>query len=113
VKLRRRIDEHGATVHVRVAVASHAVFRRHRCCLRRPETNVNIFGFRAIEQLLVGLAAGWLAGQIIQGTGFGLVVDLLIGIVGAFIGGWLLPLLGIHLWAGLVRSVRERAYCFP
>ena len=63
--------------------------------------------------VLVGLAAGWLAGQIIQGTGFGLVVDLLIGIVGAFIGGWLLPLLGIHLWAGLVRSVRERAYCFP
>lgn len=50
---------------------------------------------------------------IIQGTGFGLVVDLLIGIVGAFIGGWLLPLLGIHLGAGLVRSVRERAYCFP
>jgi len=63
--------------------------------------------------VLVGLAAGWLAGQIIQGTGFGLVVDLLIGIVGAFIGGWLLPLLGIHLGAGLVRSVRERAYFFP
>ena len=34
--------------------------------------------------LLVGLIAGWLAGQIVQGTGFGLVGDLIIGIVGAF-----------------------------
>ena len=55
--------------------------------------------------ILVGLAAGWLAGQIIQGTGFGLVGDLLIGIVGAFIGGWLLPQLGIHLGAGLVTAI--------
>jgi hypothetical protein len=39
--------------------------------------------------LLVGLIAGWLAGQIVQGTGFGIVGDLLIGIVGAFIGSWL------------------------
>jgi uncharacterized membrane protein YeaQ/YmgE (transglycosylase-associated protein family) len=36
--------------------------------------------------LLVGLIAGWLAGQIVQGTGFGLVADIAIGIVGAFIG---------------------------
>lgn len=55
--------------------------------------------------VLVGLAAGWLAGQIIQGTGFGLVGDMLIGIVGAFIGGWLLPQLGIHLGAGLVPAI--------
>jgi uncharacterized membrane protein YeaQ/YmgE (transglycosylase-associated protein family) len=39
----------------------------------------------------VGLIAGWLAGQIVQGTGFGIVGDLIIGIVGAFIGSWLLP----------------------
>jgi len=55
--------------------------------------------------VLVGLAAGWLAGQIIQGTGFGLVGDLVIGIVGAFIGSWLLPQLGIHLGAGLVPAI--------
>jgi uncharacterized membrane protein YeaQ/YmgE (transglycosylase-associated protein family) len=42
----------------------------------------------------VGLVAGWLAGQIVQGTGFGIVGDLIIGIVGAFIGSWLLPQLG-------------------
>jgi len=55
--------------------------------------------------VLVGLAAGWLAGQIIQGTGFGLVGDLVIGVVGAFIGSWLLPQLGIHLGAGLVPAI--------
>ena len=38
----------------------------------------------------VGLIAGWLAGQIVQGTGFGIVGDLIIGIVCAFIGSWLL-----------------------
>jgi uncharacterized membrane protein YeaQ/YmgE (transglycosylase-associated protein family) len=47
--------------------------------------------------LLVGFVAGWLAGQIVQGTGFGLVADIAIGIVGALIGSWLLPELGIHL----------------
>ena len=41
--------------------------------------------------LLVGLVAGWLAGQIVQGTGFGLIADIAIGIVGALIGAWLLP----------------------
>jgi uncharacterized membrane protein YeaQ/YmgE (transglycosylase-associated protein family) len=45
--------------------------------------------------LLVGLIAGWLAGKVVRGTGFGLVGDLVIGIVGGLIGGWLLPRLGI------------------
>jgi uncharacterized membrane protein YeaQ/YmgE (transglycosylase-associated protein family) len=47
--------------------------------------------------LVVGLIAGWLAGQVVKGTGFGLVADIAIGIVGALIGSWLLPRLGIHL----------------
>ncbi len=42
--------------------------------------------------LVIGLIAGWLAGQIVRGTGFGLVADLCIGIIGAFIGAWLLLL---------------------
>ncbi|PNE11427.1 MAG: GlsB/YeaQ/YmgE family stress response membrane protein [Beijerinckiaceae bacterium] len=53
----------------------------------------------------VGLTAGWLAGQIVQGTGFGIVGDLLIGIVGAFIGSWLLPQLGIHLGSGIIAAI--------
>ena len=55
--------------------------------------------------LMVGIIAGWLAGQIMQGTGFGIVGDLLIGIVGAFIGSWLLPQLGIHLGLGIVAAI--------
>jgi uncharacterized membrane protein YeaQ/YmgE (transglycosylase-associated protein family) len=55
--------------------------------------------------LVVGLIAGWLAGQIVQGTGFGIVGDLLIGIVGAFIGSWLLPQIGLHLGSGIVSAI--------
>jgi uncharacterized membrane protein YeaQ/YmgE (transglycosylase-associated protein family) len=55
--------------------------------------------------LLVGLVAGWLAGQVVQGTGFGLIGDIVIGIIGAFIATWLFPRLGIALGAGLVREI--------
>jgi uncharacterized membrane protein YeaQ/YmgE (transglycosylase-associated protein family) len=55
--------------------------------------------------LLVGLIAGWLAGKIVEGTGFGLVGDLAIGIVGAFIASWLLPRFGIGLGTGLIRAI--------
>jgi uncharacterized membrane protein YeaQ/YmgE (transglycosylase-associated protein family) len=52
--------------------------------------------------LVVGIVAGWAAGKIVRGAGFGLIGDLLVGIVGAFIGDWLLPRLGMHLGAGMV-----------
>ena len=55
--------------------------------------------------LFVGLIAGWLAGKIVQGTGFGLIGDIAIGIVGAFIASWLLPRLGIGLGVGLIREI--------
>jgi uncharacterized membrane protein YeaQ/YmgE (transglycosylase-associated protein family) len=55
--------------------------------------------------LVVGLAAGWLAGRLIDGTGFGIVGDVIIGIIGAFIGNWLLPQLGIHLGEGIVAAI--------
>ena len=55
--------------------------------------------------LLVGLIAGWLAGKIVRGAGFGIIGDIAIGIVGAFIAAWLLPRLGIGLGVGLVRAI--------
>ena len=55
--------------------------------------------------LFVGLIAGWLAGKIVRGTGFGIIGDLLVGIVGAFIGGWLLPRFGLHLGVGIVAAI--------
>src|SRR6476620_2240369 len=55
--------------------------------------------------VVVGVVAGWLAGQIVQGTGFGLIGDLLIGIAGAFVGSWLLPQLNVHLGEGIVAAI--------
>ena len=55
--------------------------------------------------LLVGVIAGWLAGQFVKGSGFGLVGDLIVGIFGAFIGSWILPQVGIHLGAGVIGAI--------
>ncbi|WP_109124662.1 GlsB/YeaQ/YmgE family stress response membrane protein [Dyella sp. C11] len=50
--------------------------------------------------LLIGAIAGWLAGLIVQGFGFGLLGNIVIGIIGAFFAGWLLPRLGVHFAVG-------------
>jgi uncharacterized membrane protein YeaQ/YmgE (transglycosylase-associated protein family) len=55
--------------------------------------------------LFVGIVAGWLAGKIVRGAGFGLLGDLVIGIVGAFIATLLFPRLGIHLGSGIVSEI--------
>jgi uncharacterized membrane protein YeaQ/YmgE (transglycosylase-associated protein family) len=55
--------------------------------------------------IFVGIVAGWLAGQVMDGGGFGLIGDLIVGLVGAFIGDWLLPRLGIHLGVGIVAAI--------
>ncbi len=55
--------------------------------------------------LFVGIVAGWLAGRVMEGGGFGLIGDLIVGLIGAFIGNWLLPKLGIHLGVGLVAAI--------
>ena len=55
--------------------------------------------------LFVGLVAGWLAGKIVRGTGFGIIGDILVGIAGALISSLLFPRLGIHLGTGLVSEI--------
>ena len=55
--------------------------------------------------LFVGLVAGWLAGKVVRGSGFGIIGDIVIGIVGALIASWLFPRLGIHLGSGLVSEI--------
>jgi uncharacterized membrane protein YeaQ/YmgE (transglycosylase-associated protein family) len=62
-------------------------------------------GESLIVIVVVGVISGWLAGQIMRGTGYGLIGDLIIGVIGAFIGDWLLPGLGIHLGAGMVAAI--------
>jgi uncharacterized membrane protein YeaQ/YmgE (transglycosylase-associated protein family) len=59
--------------------------------------------------LFVGLVAGWLAGKIVRGTGFGIIGDIIVGIIGAFIASWLFPKLGIQLGVGLVREIIDSA----
>ncbi|UZE49746.1 GlsB/YeaQ/YmgE family stress response membrane protein [Rhodopseudomonas sp. P2A-2r] len=55
--------------------------------------------------LLVGLVAGWLAGQIVRGTGFGILGDILVGILGALVASLLFPKLGIRLGTGLISEI--------
>src|ERR1700688_1142272 len=69
------------------------------------DTKMHMSGEGLLIILVVGLVAGWLAGQIVQGTGFGIVGDLLIGIAGAFLGSWLLPHLGLYLGSGIISAV--------
>ena len=59
--------------------------------------------------LFVGLIAGWLAGKIVRGTGFGIIGDIIVGIAGALVASWLFPRLGIHLGAGLVSEIIDSA----
>ena len=54
---------------------------------------------------MVGLIAGWLAGKVMKGGGFGVPMDIVIGMVGAIIGGWVCRLLGIFPGGGLIGSV--------
>ncbi|HKM81073.1 MAG TPA: GlsB/YeaQ/YmgE family stress response membrane protein [Candidatus Acidoferrum sp.] len=48
--------------------------------------------------IFVGLIAGWLAGQVMKGGGYGMLVDIILGILGGIVGGWVFGLLGI--WPG-------------
>ena len=54
--------------------------------------------------LLIGAVAGWLAGLIMKGGGFGLVGDIVVGVIGSFIGGWMFSLLGIAA-GGLIGAI--------
>ncbi len=51
--------------------------------------------------MLIGLLAGWLAGQLMKGGGFGVVGDLIVGCIGALLGGFLFRMLGV-VWYGLL-----------
>ena len=55
--------------------------------------------------IFVGIVAGWLAGRLMEGGGFGLIGDLIVGLIGAFIGDWLLPQLRVHLGTGIVALI--------
>ena len=85
--------EAGAYFFLRIGFDS-AWLRRHQ---RDPVT--------LLIWLLIGAVAGWLAGQIMKGGGFGLVGDIIVGIVGAALAGFLLPKIGIVIGGGLLGEI--------
>jgi uncharacterized membrane protein YeaQ/YmgE (transglycosylase-associated protein family) len=58
-----------------------------------------------IAAIIIGAIAGWLAGQIVRGAGFGLVGNIIVGIVGALVATWLFPTIGLELGGGIVGSI--------
>jgi uncharacterized membrane protein YeaQ/YmgE (transglycosylase-associated protein family) len=58
-----------------------------------------------IYWLVVGLIAGWLAGLVMKGGGYGIIVDILLGILGGWLGGWLFGRLGIWPAGGMIGSI--------
>lgn len=50
-----------------------------------------------IWSIIIGIAAGFIAGKIMKGSGFGLILNLIVGIVGGLLGGWIFTLLGLDV----------------
>jgi uncharacterized membrane protein YeaQ/YmgE (transglycosylase-associated protein family) len=59
--------------------------------------------------LIVGAVAGWIAGTVVRGGGFGLVGDIVVGIIGSLIAGWLFPRIGLHLFASTIGEIVDAA----
>lgn len=55
--------------------------------------------------ILIGLVAGWLAGQLVKGGGFGVIGDIVVGVIGALLGGFLFSTLGVSLGGGLLGAI--------
>jgi uncharacterized membrane protein YeaQ/YmgE (transglycosylase-associated protein family) len=55
--------------------------------------------------LIVGAVAGWLAGLLVKGYGFGLIGNIVVGIIGALIAGWLFPTLGFQIGTGIFSAI--------
>jgi len=55
--------------------------------------------------ILIGLAAGWVAGQLMKGSGFGVVGNIVVGVIGALLGGFLFRTLGVSAGGGLLGSL--------
>ena len=58
-----------------------------------------------IYWIIVGLIAGWLAGQVMKGGGYGVLLDIILGLIGGVVGGWLFGALGIWPGGGVIGSI--------
>lgn len=55
--------------------------------------------------IIVGLIAGWLAGQVMKGGGYGVIADIILGILGGIVGGWVFGMLGIWPGGGMIGAI--------
>jgi uncharacterized membrane protein YeaQ/YmgE (transglycosylase-associated protein family) len=55
--------------------------------------------------LIIGAVAGWLAGQLMAGGGFGLVGNIIVGLIGALVAGWLLPRIGLYIGGNYIADI--------
>lgn len=55
--------------------------------------------------IVVGLIAGWLAGQLMKGGGYGMVADIILGLLGGVLGGWIFQKLGVSTGGGMIGSI--------
>src|ERR1700681_4942119 len=89
--------------HIRQLSIGSAAARRNR--VRQQGDLMQLSNESILVILFVGLIAGWLAGQIVRGTGFGIIGDIIVGVLGALIASLLFPKLGISIGSGLVREI--------
>jgi uncharacterized membrane protein YeaQ/YmgE (transglycosylase-associated protein family) len=66
----------------------------------RPDRNGTEIGMGILSWIVVGLIAGWLAGLVMRGGGYGLIGDIIVGVVGGLLGGWIATSL-LHIGAGV------------
>lgn len=107
--LKRLISDQFCTVFALIEVHSEGSWWHRHLAADAKDAKMNLSGESLLVILAVGIAAGWLAGQIVQGAGLGLVGDLVVGIAGAFIASWIFPQLGIHLGSGIVSKIVDAA----
>lgn len=62
-----------------------------------------------LYSLLIGAVAGWLAGQLMKGGGFGLLINIILGIIGGFVAGWLFGKLEINFIDGIIGDILKGA----
>jgi uncharacterized membrane protein YeaQ/YmgE (transglycosylase-associated protein family) len=84
----------------RFSLSRDVNWRSVLCVLARGGSEMSLLYF-----LVVGLVAGWLAGVLVKGGGFGLIGDLVVGVIGAVLGGWLFSTLGASAGGGLLGSI--------
>jgi uncharacterized membrane protein YeaQ/YmgE (transglycosylase-associated protein family) len=58
-----------------------------------------------LRLLIVGLAAGWLAGRVMKGGGYGVLMDIVLGVLGAIVGGWIFGALNIWPGGGIIGAI--------